>query len=272
MNVFRSEAAVTRRNAFFGMMKAVAPALAMAFGLAVASAGHATAYYLNSLSMDTSHIADIQGSGGSHEYVYVGPIVFHANLGTAPATPTFDLLSFCVDIYHNIYLNDTGLKYDDDYGLKTDSKYLTSTPFSGAQNLLDAQIIQVGRLVNYGRLVYTREAATVDRSNKLAGLQGAIWQVINGPTYNVVAWDSPVQTYLNNFSSAGYLAHLSGHGSVSKNITMITETGLYGTLSARQSFAFAVPEPATWALMIGGFGLAGAMLRRDRRRLVRARI
>lgn len=32
----------------------------------------------------------------------------------------------------------------------------------------------------------------------------------------------------------------------------------------------AVPEPGTWALMIGGFGGAGAMLRRNRRRAVAA--
>ena len=31
-----------------------------------------------------------------------------------------------------------------------------------------------------------------------------------------------------------------------------------------------VPEPASWALMIGGFGLAGATLRRRRRTLVAA--
>lgn len=43
-------------------------------------------------------------------------------------------------------------------------------------------------------------------------------------------------------------------------------TGLYGTLSGNQTFvAFEnvpVPEPASWALMIAGFGLAGAALRR----------
>ena len=30
------------------------------------------------------------------------------------------------------------------------------------------------------------------------------------------------------------------------------------------SVAAAVPEPAAWALMIGGFGMAGAMFRRRR--------
>ena len=32
----------------------------------------------------------------------------------------------------------------------------------------------------------------------------------------------------------------------------------------------AIPEPGTWALMIGGFGGAGAMLRRNRRQAVAA--
>lgn len=36
------------------------------------------------------------------------------------------------------------------------------------------------------------------------------------------------------------------------------------------SFAAAVPEPATWALMLGGFGLAGARLRRRRAATVSA--
>jgi hypothetical protein len=36
------------------------------------------------------------------------------------------------------------------------------------------------------------------------------------------------------------------------------------TVEAGQIFAATVPEPAAWALMIGGFGLAGAALRRRR--------
>lgn len=36
----------------------------------------------------------------------------------------------------------------------------------------------------------------------------------------------------------------------------------YVTITAGNVVAGAVPEPASWALMIGGFGMAGAMLRR----------
>ena len=67
------------------------------------------------------------------------------------------------------------------------------------------------------------------------------------------------------YSGAGYSTFLTGHGQVHSNVTFITETGKYGTKFAHQSFAIAaIPEPTTWALMIGGFGLAGAALRRRR--------
>ncbi len=53
---------------------------------------------------------------------------------------------------------------------------------------------------------------------------------------------------------------------------------LYATANPPISFAFAdrivltaaaVPEPATWALMIGGFAFAGAAMRRRARTAVR---
>ena len=81
-----------------------------------------------------------------------------------------------------------------------------------------------------------------------------------------------MNNYISAYSGANYLSNLTGYGPVSSNITFITETGKYGTRLAHQSFAFAaaVPEPSAWALMISGFGLTGAMLRRRRLVPVRA--
>ncbi|MBS0361328.1 MAG: PEPxxWA-CTERM sorting domain-containing protein [Proteobacteria bacterium] len=46
--------------------------------------------------------------------------------------------------------------------------------------------------------------------------------------------------------------------------TAFTGTYTLGDASGSGTFDIAVPEPATWALMIAGFGLAGASLRRRR--------
>jgi hypothetical protein len=94
--------------------------------------------------------------------------------------------------------------------------------------------------------------------------------VIN-PTYTVASSNGSVNTLIGQYAGAGYNSLLTGHGHVHSGITFISETGKYGTKSARQSFAFAaVPEPATWALLIGGFAMAGAALRRSRQQAVRA--
>lgn len=51
-----------------------------------------------------------------------------------------------------------------------------------------------------------------------------------------------------------------------QQLTVFTYLQLQPTAIA-VSVANAVPEPATWALMIGGFGLAGGALRRSQRRV-----
>lgn len=50
----------------------------------------------------------------------------------------------------------------------------------------------------------------------------------------------------------------------------VGETQAYGYLEPTSYTVTAVPEPAAWALMIGGFGLAGVMLRRRSLATVRA--
>ena len=264
---FGSVSAVSgARTAFRGL----AAAMTLSLGLAAATPGHATQYFLQSDTMNTSRTAHINGPSGFHEYVYIAPIKFTAFEGTSATGDAFNILAFCVDIYHDISLGTLNLKYDDNYDLKTNSKYLTTPAFTGATALSNGQITQVGRLVNYGTKVFNQAPNTADKLDRLAALQGAIWQVIN-PGYTVTS-TSAVNSYISAYSGANYLSNLTGYGLVTQNITFITETGKYGTRSAHQSFAFAapVPEPATWIVMIAGFGMAGAMLRRRRLVPVRA--
>jgi hypothetical protein len=267
---------VSRFSAFIDATRAVKGAAAIAAfacGVALATPGQATQYFLQSATMNTSRTAHINGPGGFHDYVYLGPIQFKAYEGTNASGPSADFLGFCVDIFHDIGLGTLNLKYDDAYDLTTNSKYLTSTPFAGGTALTQGQITQVGRLVNYGTALFEQAPSTTDRTNRLAGLQGAIWQVIN-PGYTVTSGTAAVNGYIASYSGANYLSSLTGYGPISSDINFITETGKYGTSRAHQSFAFAgaVPEPSTWAMLIAGFGFAGAALRRARYQPVRVRL
>lgn len=55
-----------------------------------------------------------------------------------------------------------------------------------------------------------------------------------------------------------------GTGDVETIRLAATVPGNGGVFFDDVSVSGVVPEPATWALMIGGFGLAGALLRRRR--------
>ena len=84
-------------------------------------------------------------------------------------------------------------------------------------------------------------------------------------TSSSVAFNSPWQTYGINFVAAS-------SGSVRVSFGNYFSNDNIGPLLDNVSLdvSAAVPEPATWAMMIGGFGLAGATLRRRRALTARA--
>jgi hypothetical protein len=272
--VFCTNATTTARGPLGRILKAAAPAMAFAATLAVAGASQATAYFLQSGSIDYSyyaHLSDaspIDGNGPyATENAVLGPILFKVNYGTVASADSFDLLAFCVDIFHNINVGTLNLKYDDLQPFNSNSDSPASLPISVPTQQL------VGRLANYGQAVY--ESTDVNKVEKLAAVQGAIWKAIN-PGLNVVAYQG-AWGGLNSGAVNGLIdnyvlgQNMNDHGPLSSKLVFISETGLYTTDRAHQSFVFGVPEPATWALMIGGFGMTGSMLRRRQRRMARAR-
>jgi PEP-CTERM motif-containing protein len=75
-------------------------------------------------------------------------------------------------------------------------------------------------------------------------------------TAGSLIWDNPVQ----NFTTADGSTFSVSFGDL-RGVTFGSNAIAPVTITV-DSVAAAVPEPASWALMIGGFGMAGAMLRR----------
>lgn len=70
-----------------------------------------------------------------------------------------------------------------------------------------------------------------------------------------------VSKYLGQYygPTSGYTGDITGAASA-----LVRDNGVAGTNFAFRADNGGVPEPASWALMISGFGLAGATLRRRR--------
>ena len=237
-------------------------AAAAAAVAALASAAPAGAVTLLSASMNTSNTAIITGPAYPHGVdVYDAPVTFHA---IDDGTP-IDFLAYCIDIYHDMYLGPlnggAGYAYHPE-ALTTDSKDSTSTAQLG-DALSVTQLDKIGALVNYSAFLVSHPDANL--ANQLSAIQAAIWVVENnfsaGPHYTVSSNNglNPLITqYVNDAAVAPYMPTGQTHTIFAND---------YG----HQAFIIAggIPEPATWGLMIVGFGGVGAMLR-QRRRLVAA--
>ncbi|PZU07588.1 MAG: hypothetical protein DI605_15360 [Sphingomonas sp.] len=99
------------------------------------------------------------------------------------------------------------------------------------------------------------------------GMYFATTSTVGNLTYDLLL-DGIVKATVNVGAAAGYYA--SGYAGAVDQVTINGVRGYYVfdnvTYSAGPS---AVPEPATWAMFIGGFGLVGGTMRRRLRASVR---
>ncbi len=227
---------------------------ATAFALTTAVATHASAateVYIDSIGQYNNAAVQIFGPG-INVNAQSDALKIVANLGVGPGDPTFTVWGFCIDLFHDInagYFSQ----------LPVDKQYHVDalTNDGNGNSLSSTQVNQIYGLANLGFNLIQSNAA--DLQNKLSGIQGAIW-AIEYPTFTFTGETALLNNYISSYKTLA--PSLEGNGA-----------GAYALLSDNgqsQGFVIGVPEPATWMMMIMGFGAIGVMLRSSRRRLVTA--
>jgi hypothetical protein len=255
-----------KRRVRLGGLKGAAVAAAGLAALAVSTPASAATYLeLLSDSMDTQFQAYIQGDGN----VYSNGITFSAKASDAAGHTTgaaFDLFGFCVDIYHPIGIGALNLVYSSNQ----DPAIVDPLPTDfGGHAETATQLTRLTNLIDTGYLLHQQEVAThtfaFDTEMRLAAIQAAVWKV-EVPTRDIhvikggltTGQFATYQAYFNNYVSGNY----TPLGDANDRFYVISNP-------THQSFGIGwpipgVPEPTSWALMLGGFFGAGALLRRRR--------
>ena len=226
-------------------------ASAIAAGALVATSASATEIFINKVGYYSTQKVKITKGLSSHDDIATG-LVLDVNYGVGPSLPVYTLWGFCVDLFHEI---DAGNGYQKPVNLQYHSGAVDND--SNGHALTVAQTSQIYGLANLGYQLV--QSAASDLQNKLSGIQAAIWQIEYGTDgYSITPYDAGVQAYMASYITLA--PSLNGAGAF----------GLYADDFKTQGFVIGVPEPATWAMMIVGFGLVGVTLRSSRRRPVAA--
>lgn len=188
---------------------------------------------------------------------YASDVIFHANFGTAAGAPSFDLIGFCVDLFHNI---NVGVGYQ--YGINLPYHVAPLLTDASGHVLTTLQKREIGGLAAKGVAIQNGNSAS--KYADLAAIQGAIW-TIEYPNSTIAASGGPadLQSRINGFVALAPSLHgtpfaiyptAPGHtqGFVIGNLFNFNGSSLSG----------AVPEPETWALFAAGFGLVGVARRK----------
>jgi hypothetical protein len=207
---------------------------------AAVNSAQATTYYVTNVTLDNGFNVSMNGGG----YQLAGAIGL-----TIQGHPN-TLWVWCVDFYHDIYLGpqNPALPYiaspvtNDSTGAQSGTgKTLANTPIPG----------EIATLADIG----TGIANANGNPNDLSAIQGAIWSIEYGlPVTSGNAADDAL--------IANYIAFAQQHPQDGDPYGFYPVGAGGQGFGTTQGFSLGVPEPATWAMMLAGFGMIGFAARR----------